>query len=308
MRPSVIYDMGRFYKEYGELLTQIFGNKVQKISVNTGNVCPNRDGSIGVGGCIYCNNTAFTPGYAQPALGVEEQLSRGVEFFGKKYPGMRYLAYFQSYTSTHSDIDSFVATLQQALDFPGVVGAVIGTRPDCMPSELLSRLEILNKTKPIIVEYGAESSHNTTLEHINRCHTWQQTVDAVQRTAQAGLHVGLHLIMGLPGETKQMMLDTVDAVNTLPISSVKFHQLQIVRGTPLARIHEQTPIKTFTVEEYLDLCKEIIMHLRPDIAIDRFVSQTPPELLIAPRWNLKNYQFAHLLENTLSKDLSHESN
>lgn len=282
------------------MLTQIFGTKVQKISVNTGNVCPNRDGTIGVGGCIYCNNTAFTPGYAVPAVDVREQLRQGIDFFGKKYLEMQYLAYFQSYTSTHSGIGTFVSTLREAIDYPGVVGAVIGTRPDCMPDELLVHLSHINKTKPIIIEYGAESSHNKTLARINRCHTWQQTEDAVQRSAQAGLSVGLHLIMGLPAETIQMMLETVDAVNALPVSSVKFHHLQIVRGTTLARMHQQSPIKTFSTEEYINLCKEIIARLRHDIAIDRFVSQTPPELLIAPRWNLKNYQFTHLLNNALT--------
>jgi hypothetical protein len=170
-----------------------------------------------------------------------------------------------------------------------------------MPDDLLSRLSELNKRLPVIIEYGAESSHNDSLERVNRCHTWQTTVDAVLRTHSAGLRVGLHFILGLPGESIEMMLETVDRINELPIDTVKFHQLQIVRNTRLGALYEagQLDVHLFTVDEYVDLCVEIVHRLRKDIAIERFVSQSPDDLLIAPRWGLKNYQFTNLLNNKL---------
>lgn len=291
--------MNPYYRDYADFLGEIFPFKVQKISINTGNICPNRDGTIGVGGCIYCNNSAFTPGYAAPQLSVAEQIGRGVEFFGRKYPDMRYLAYFQSHTATHSNVAQFVEDLREAASQPGVAGIVIGTRPDCMPDALLERLAEMNRTLPVIVEYGAESAHDSTLRAINRCHTWAQTADAVRRTAAAGIPVGLHLILGLPGETEEMMLASVDALNALEVSTVKFHQLQVVRGTRLERIHREAPVRTFTLDEYIALCVKVVRRLRRDIAIDRFTSQSPDSLLIAPRWGIKNYQFTHILQNAL---------
>lgn len=296
--------MNPYFKEYSQFLSEHFTGKVQKISVNTGNVCPNRDGTLGRGGCIYCNNAAFTPGYAAPLMGVTEQLDRGISFFRRKYPDMRYLAYFQSYTSTYADTATLMAQFREAAAHPGVAGVVIGTRPDCMSDGLLDKLSELNTRLPVILEYGAETSHDATLRLINRCHTWAQTVDAVGRTAKAGLPVGLHLILGLPGETERMMLQTIDAVNALPVCTMKFHQLQVVRGTALARALEEGRlcVQSFTLDEYISLCIKVLQHLRPDIAIDRFTSQTPPELLISPRWGIKNYQFTQRLLQRLAQN------
>jgi hypothetical protein len=213
------------------------------------------------------------------------------------------LAYFQSYTNTYDSPERLMQLYREALAVDDVVGLIIGTRPDCMPDELLDGLSQLNKTQPVFIEYGAESSHNCTLQLINRCHTWEQTVDAVQRTAAAGLHVGLHLIMGLPGETTEMMLETIDRINALPVQTVKLHQLQIIRGTRLARdiAEGRYTVTDFTVDKYIDLCCKVIKRLRPDIAIERFVSQSPAEMLISPRWGLKNYQFTNLLHNRLAE-------
>lgn len=213
---------------------------------------------------------------------------------------MRYLAYFQSYTGTHAPVPALLKLYREALAQPQVDGIIIGTRPDCMPDPLLAELKAMRRSTFVMVEYGAESSHNSTLETINRCHSWEQTVDAVERTAAAGIETGLHLINGLPGETPDMMLATVDAVNALPVEVVKFHQMQIVRGTELARRYEhgEANVWDFSVESYLDLCVEIVRRLRRDIAIERFVSQSPASMLISPRWGLKNYEFtARLLKN-----------
>lgn len=291
------------YRDFSDFLKEHFDVKVQKITVNAGFTCPNRDGTKGRGGCTYCNNQSFNPEYCRPALSVREQLERGKEFFARKYPQMKYLAYFQAYTNTHSDdIDRLMRLYEEALETPDVVGLIIGTRPDCMPQELIDRLAGLGKW--VMVEYGAESACDRTLELVNRCHTWADTADAVRRTHEAGIPCGLHLIMGLPGEDLDVMLSTIDRVNELPVDTVKIHQLQLVRGTRMARDVESGlyDIPRFTAEEYVGLCVRILQRLRKDIAVERFVSQSPSELLIYPRWGLKNYQFTNLLHNRLEAE------
>lgn len=327
--------MSQFYRDYADFLRERFDGKMQKITIDAGFSCPNRDGTIGRGGCVYCNNLSFSP---MPSRGsIAAQIEAGKAFFARKYPRMRYLAYFQSYTNTHGPIDRLMELYSEALATEGVDGLIIGTRPDCVSDELLRALSALGR--PVIMEYGAESSHNDTLRVINRCHTWEQTVDTVERTVAAGLPVGLHFIMGLPGETEEMMLQTAGRAARLPISTLKFHQLQIISGTTLAKgIQGLTPLSTtfdasvtseasdtsetsatstriqnrptfrgrpieiFSVDAYIDLCVKIvetIVRENPSIAIERFTSQTPAGMLIAPRWGLKNYQFTHLLEKAL---------
>lgn len=286
-------------KTYAQYLAERFVGKVQKISINTSCVCPNRDGTLGSGGCAYCNNSSFTPAYcaginvAPTEQSVVEQLSVGMRFFARKYPQMTYLAYFQSNTPTHNRPDSVKRLVDAALSVPGVVGVVMGTRPDCMPDGLLQHLGRINKDVPVLMEYGAETSHNITLQRINRCHTWQCVTDTVQRTADAGLSVGLHFIAGLPGEDNSMVMETVHRLNELPVDVVKFHQLQVIRGTALARQWQDNPqlVPVYTVDEYIALCLDILDILRRDIAVDRFVASAPDALLLAPRWGLKNYEF-----------------
>ncbi len=293
----------QYYKDYSDFLSEHFSGKVQKITVNAGFTCPNRDGSLGTGGCTYCNNLSFSPATGRRGRSVRDQIKDGKRFFGRKYPDMRYLAYFQSYTNTYGEIDRILSLYDEAISTEDVVGLIIGTRPDCMPDRLLSELARINRSKPVIIEYGAESSHDSTLALINRCHGWSATVDAVNRTNDAGLPVGLHLILGLPGETEEMMLETVDRCSALPVGCIKFHQLQIIRGTRLARDFDNgiIDIRLFDIEEYISLCAKIVRRLRPDIAIERFVSQSPDELLMAPRWGLKNYEFTHRLFKRLEE-------
>jgi len=288
------------YKDFADFLSEHFQCKMQKLTVNAGFTCPNRDGTKGWGGCTYCNNQTFNPDYCSTGLSVTGQLEKGKSFFGRKYPDMRYLAYFQAYTNTHDDnVDRLMGLYREAVRVDKVDGVIIGTRPDCMPQVLLERLRELPW---VMVEYGAETAHNETLEMVNRCHTWEETVDAVLRTHAAGVPCGLHLIMGLPGESREMMMETIDRVNALPVDTVKVHQLQLVKGTRMAKDvdDERYDITRFTAEEYVELCAEIVARLRKDIAIERFVSQSPPDLLIYPRWNLKNYQFTQLLNNKLA--------
>ncbi len=290
------------YRDFSMFLREHFDCKVQKISINAGFSCPNRDGTVGSGGCTYCNNQTFNPEYCRPQKTVTQQLCEGKHFFGKKYPEMKYLAYFQAYTNTHGEIERLKQLYEEAISVEDVVGVIIGTRPDCMPDSLLDYLSELNRRTFVLIEYGAESSHNSTLELINRCHTWEQTVDAVNRTAAKGILVGLHFIMGLPRETREMMLGTVDALSMLPVSTVKFHQLQLIRGTRMARDVSEGVynIPRFTVDDYIELCVEIVKRINPAIAIERFTSQSPENLLIYPKWGMKNHEFVNKLRNALN--------
>lgn len=293
--------MAKPYRDYSDFLAGYFSGKMQKLAVNAGFSCPNRDGTIGRGGCTYCNNASFNPSYCDPKGSVTSQLEAGKAFFARKYPSMRYLAYFQAYTNTHAAITHLLPLYEEALAVDGVDGIIIGTRPDCMPDALLDELVKLRRHHWIAIEYGAETSHDATLRLINRCHTWDDTCLAVDRTAAAGLPVGVHLIAGLPGESHDDILETVRRVAALPIDTVKFHQLQVLRGTRLAAdlAAGLYDIPRFSIDQYLDLCVEIINALPPRIAIERFLSASPPEMLIHPKWGLKNYQFTHLLHSRL---------
>lgn len=295
--------MAQGYRDFAQFLSEHFDCKMQKIAVNAGFTCPNRDGSKGRGGCTYCNNQTFNPAYCTPSQSITDQLEEGKRFFGKKYPDMRYLAYFQAYTNTHGDINHIMEMYREALSVDKVDGIIIGTRPDCMPDELLTQLAELHKSHWIMIEYGAETVHNKTLDFINRCHSWEDTTDAVMRTHNAGIPCGLHLILGLPGEDESMILDTIKQVSRLPLDTIKLHQLQLVRGTRMAKDIEDGlyNVTHFSVEEYISLCCKVIQLTSPSIAIERFVSQSPDNLLISPRWGLKNYEFTNLLNNAIKK-------
>ena len=283
--------MQKPYRDFSEFLSQHFPYKVQKISINAGFTCPNRDGTKGRGGCTYCNNQSFSPGYGKPTKTVSEQLADGIAFFSHKYPEMKYLAYFQSYTNTYDEMERLIALYDEALSYPNVVGIIIGTRPDCMPDELLDYFAELNKKTFVLIEYGVESTLNKTLERINRQHTWEESVEAIVRTAERGIPVGAHLILGLPGETDKDILNHAQKISELPLTTVKLHQLQIIKGTAMAREYKLLPesFYLYELDEYVNLCVDFAERLNPDFYIERFVSQSPPSLLIAPDWGVKNY-------------------
>lgn len=280
------------------------GIKVQKISVNAGFSCPNRDGSIGTGGCIYCDNTSFTPEYCFNSKDIRAQIENGKKFFSRKYPQMKYLAYFQSFSNTYNrSVEDLEAIYHQALGNEDVIGLIIGTRPDILPDTVVEMLSRLNKEKTVFVELGAESSHDSTLKLVNRGHKWDDVVNSAERLNKAGISVGLHLIEGLPGETEEMMLQTIRRAVVLPIESLKLHHLQVIKDTPLARLIDEKKIdvKTFSVEEYIDLCIKIINLVPGNIAIERFLASSPQAKVIMPKWGLKNYEFANLLNNRLKQ-------
>lgn len=289
------------YVEFGSWLKEQLGTKVQKISVNAGFTCPNRDGKVGTGGCTFCLNQTFNPAYCQPMQTVSDQLEEGKRFFARKYPTMKYLAYFQAYTNTYGDVGRLRTLYEEAISVEDVVGLVIGTRPDCMPDDLLDYLEELNQRTFLLVEYGIESASDDTLRRVNRGHTFAQTKDAVRRTVERGIRVGGHVILGFPWESHDELMRQADEIAKLPLTTLKLHQLQIIRGTALAHEYERHPWPLPKAEDYIRLVLDYIAHLPQTLVLERFVSQCPPDLLVAPNWGLKNYEFANLLKNLLDE-------
>lgn len=287
------------YNDFGTWIRQRFPFRVQKIAVDAGFTCPNRDGRLSTGGCVYCDNRTFNPSYCNPLKSVTEQLEEGKRFFQRKYPDMKYLAYFQAFTNTYAPVSKLRKLYEEALRVPDVVGLVIGTRPDCVSDELLDYLKGLNRRTFLLVEYGVETANDATLRLINRGHDFACARQAVERTHQRGILTGAHVILGLPGEDAAESLRQAPVISSLPIDILKIHQLQIVKGTRLAALYEEKPFHAYTVEEYLDLIARYISLLRDDLILERFVSQCPPDKLIAPRWGLKNHEFTDLLRNKL---------
>ncbi len=284
------------YNDFSTFLSGYFPGKVQKISLNAGFTCPNRDGTKGYGGCTYCNNQTFNPAYCHTDKSVTAQLEEGRQFFARKYPQMKYLAYFQAYTNTYGELDRLKRMYEEALAVDGVVGLVIGTRPDCMPDALLRYLEDLNRQTFLMVEYGIESTDDDVLRRINRGHDFACAADAVRRTAERGILTGGHIIVGLPGggdDDPERVQATCRALSELPLTTLKMHQLQLIKGTRMAHEYASRPsdFHLFTADEYIDVVINYVECLRPDMVLERFVSQSPKELLIAPDWGLKNHEF-----------------
>lgn len=289
------------YKEFGTWLQAELGCKAQKLSVDAGLTCPNRDGTLGRGGCTFCDNRTFNPAYCRQGGSITDQLEAGKRFFSRKYPTMKYLAYFQSYSNSYGTLSHLKELYEEALRVPDVVGLVIGTRPDCMPDALLEYLEELNRRTFLLVEYGVESANEETLVRVNRGHTFAQARECIIRTAQRGIRVGVHMILGFPWETRSELIRQAQLIASLPITTLKLHQLQVIRGTQLAQEYELHPWPLPTAEEYVDLVLEYISHLPPSLVLERFVSQSPPEYVIAPRWGLKNHEFSALVKKAIQK-------
>ena len=291
------------YNDLAGFLAGEFPIKVQKISVNAGFTCPNRDGTKGFGGCTYCNNQTFNPAYCRDDRSVTMQLEEGKRFFARKYPQMKYLAYFQAYTNTYGELELLKRMYEEALAVEGVVGLVIGTRPDCMPDSLLDYLEEVNRRTFLLVEYGCESADDRTLERINRGHSFACTEDAVRRTAARGIRTGGHVILGLPGESREDLIKQAERLSELPLTTLKMHQLQLIRGTRMAHEYALHPeeFHLFSADEYIDLVIDYVEHLRPDLILERFVSQSPRELLIAPDWGLKNHEFTDRVKKRMKE-------
>lgn len=290
-----------YYNDLGTYLRNIFGCKVQKITIDAGFTCPNRDGTVGRGGCTYCNNQTFSPAFCNRNKPVVEQMREGIGFFAHKYPQMRYLAYFQAYTNTYGSLETLKQRYEEALSVEGTLGIVIGTRPDCMPDALLDYLQELSGRTFVLVEYGIESTSDVTLQRINRGHDFATAADAVERTAARGIPVGAHIILGLPGETREVIMQQAALLSQLPLTTLKMHQLQLIRGTRMAQEYVECPndFSLFSLDEYIETVVDYVERLRPDIVLERFASQSPKELLIAPDWGIKNHEIVEKVKRLM---------
>lgn len=296
---------GKRYNSFVGYFKRKYGERLQKIVLDAGFTCPNRDGKVGRGGCTYCDNAAFHPSYSTAGKSLHQQMDEGIEFHKVRYRTTEhYLAYFQAYSNTYAPIERLKQLYEEALSHPQVVGIVIGTRPDCVDEEKLDYLAELAKDHVVIVEYGIESCYDETLRRINRGHDFETARRAVHMTADRGIDVGVHFILGLPGETRQMMLDGCELINSLPIRSVKFHQLQIVKGTRMEQEYAERPedFERFSLDEYLDFFTDMLERLRPDIHIERFVGEVPPRFVNETPWGLiRNVELLRLLDKRLEE-------
>lgn len=274
--------------------------KIQRILIDGGFTCPNRDGTVGLGGCTFCRNDSFAPDYCRHAGSITEQIQAGKKFFKDKYRNMQFLAYFQSYSGSYAPIETLRQRYNEALSQQDVTGIIIGTRPDCLQDNVLDLLTELSRHYIVEVEIGVESCHDRTLQRINRGHTWQQIVDAVERTSRRSIPICAHMIIGLPGENEQDILSSARLLSGLPIQSVKLHQLQILKDTAIAQEYASRPqdfLNFHTAQDYITLVHKFIKCLRSDIKVERIVSTAPSELLISPRWGLKPHEIQELFRN-----------
>ena len=293
----------RRFNDFPSHFKRLFNQRVQKISIDAGFTCPNRDGTLGKGGCTYCNNDSFNPSFCDQEKSITQQISNGISFFKTKYPDMKYLAYFQSYSNTYGQLEHLKNLYQEALAYTGMMGLVIATRPDCIYPELLEYLARLSEHTYVMLEYGVESHLNQTLEKINRGHTFEVSVKAFEYTANHGIRTCAHLILGLPGETTNDMMEQARIISQLPVDNLKLHQLQIHRGTVMAAQYRTNPesFHLFNPDEYTELVTDYLERLNPAIVVERFISQSPSDLLIAPKWGLKNFEFVARVEKRLKE-------
>lgn len=284
-----VYPWGtrRPYNAYKDYLIHRFGGRIQKVSVDAGFTCPNRDGTRAYGGCTYCNNLSFVPPYCKPGMSVAEQVAQGVEYLSRRYKVDRFLVYFQAYSNTYAPLAYLKQVYEQALAHPQVIGLAIGTRPDCVDEDKIAYLAELAREYFISVEYGLESVYDATLERLNRAHTFREWADAVEMTAGKGIHICSHVILGLPGETREMMLHTAEVISQYPLDSLKIHHLHVVKKTALAVEYQRKPFPVLGYREYIDLVIDFLQRLRPDIRIQRLVGETHPRHLVAPVWNVR---------------------
>lgn len=293
----------RRFNSYAAYFRRIFGHRMQKVTINAGFTCPNRDGLISTGGCTFCDNAAFTPSYCDSHKSITQQIEEGIEFHRKRYrTAQQYLAYFQSYSNTYAPIERLRECYDEALAHPAIAGIVVGTRPDCVDEQKLDYFAELAQRKYVAIEYGVESCYDATLRRINRGHDFNTARRAIELTAERNIHCGAHFILGLPDESDSMLIEQVEMINSLPLTTIKFHQLQLFRGTPLAKEWDEHPerFRFWSIEEYIELFVEILRRLRPDIVVERFAGEAPPRFHHTKGWGLiRNEQLLAMLDKRL---------
>ena len=304
---------GRRFNSYSNYFKKQFGGRVQKISIDAGFSCPNRDGKISTGGCTFCSNAAFNPSYCRPEKSIKQQIEEGIEFHQRRYRrANKYLAYFQPFSNTYKPLEELKKVYEQALEpidsrqhtaqrwndmdskalkTPEIAGIVIGTRPDLVDEQILQYLSEIRQTHYVMLEYGVESIYDETLLRVNRGHDFATAERAIRMTANYGIPCGAHFIFGLPGESKTMMLNAADVISRLPLTTVKFHQLQIFKDTKMAEEYLQYPehFHLFDLEEYIDFVIDFAERLNPAIVIERFAGEVPPRYLVSEPWMKLRY-------------------
>lgn len=295
----------RRFNAYSNYFRKEYGGRLQKVSIDAGFTCPNRDGTSGTGGCIYCNNDAFNPSYCHPSKTISVQLAEGIEFLRKRYrEPASYLGYFQAFSNTYAPIKRLKSLYEEALSYPGISGLIIGTRPDCIDDEKLNYFRELSDNHFIAIEYGVESCYDKTLIRINRRHSFGQAVDAIEMTAEKGIKTGAHFIFGLPGESREEMLLEAEIISALPLHTVKFHQLQIIKGTKMEKEFIENPqdFNLFSFDDYVDFFILFLEKLNPRIVVERFTGEAPPEYLLEQKWNKKRTdEIVRIIEKKLEE-------
>jgi radical SAM protein (TIGR01212 family) len=295
----------RRFNSYTEYFRQCFGGRVQKLAIDAGFTCPNRDNTVGRGGCTYCDNNAFNPSYCTPEKSVTTQIEEGIEFHRIRYRrASQYLAYFQAYSNTYAPVDTLQKLYEEALAFPEVIGLVIGTRPDCVSEEILDYLAELSRKVYIIIEYGIESCNDKTLLKINRGHDFAKTKWALDESFRRNIRTGGHMIIGLPGESREEILAQTQIISALPLNTIKFHQLQIIKGTAMAKEFLNNPerFEIYEIDDYLELMKEIVENLNPAFVIERIAGEVPPPFSVNQPWDLRYDSVLQRFEKVLERD------
>jgi len=289
------------YNSYHDYLRQRFGCRVHKVSVDMGFTCPNRDGMLAKGGCVYCNNDSFVPPYARSRYSMDEQIRHGIEYLRNRFKAEKFIIYFQAYTSTYGEAEYLEKLYKESLRYDGVVGLAVGTRSDCIDEEKLDIFENLASDYYVTLEYGIESIYDKSLEFMNRGHDYQNVLDAINLTRGRGIHIGSHIILGMPTESREEMMAMADEVSRLGIDTFKIHNLHIVRNTPLARMYREDPFPLFSFDEYRDFITRFLERLDPDLMIERLFTDTPRQLLIAPDWNMRHNEILYGIKKSLEE-------
>jgi uncharacterized protein len=288
------------YNSFGAHMRSTFGTTVYKVNVDAGFTCPNRDGTLGFSGCIYCNNNSFRPSSCRPSLSIAEQVSNGISHTKKRFQAAKFLVYFQAYTNTYAPVEELEKLYREALSGPDVIGLAIGTRPDAVDQEKIEMLESLASHYFVLVEYGLQSMHDKSLEFIQRGHDYHAFLRAIEMTKDRGIHIGVHLIAGFPTETRDETLAMAEEMSLLPIEFLKMHQLQIIKETPLAELYKDHPFPVFEYQEYLDFVVDFMERTAPHIVFQRLFATAPDDILIAPAWGKNRHQILNDIEKNLA--------
>jgi radical SAM protein (TIGR01212 family) len=293
---------GKRYNSYNTYLKNKYGQRVQKVTVDAGFTCPNRDGTVSSGGCIYCNNESFNPGYNDPTKSVRQQIEEGIEFLRRRYGVGKFVVYFQPYSNTYGSLDRLKQLYEEALSLPGVVGLTIGTRPDCVDEAKIEFLGSLAKTYDITIEYGLESIYDESLNRINRGHDFQSYLDAIEMTKGRGIKICTHIILGFPWENKKQWLNEAKVLSQIDFNFLKIHQLHIVKNTVMEKQHNQQPFRLFTLNEYIETVVNFLERLNPRIIIQRLAGEAPKPMLVAPKWGKRNSEVMRFITSKLEDE------